>query len=74
MCIAVRVVRIVLHGLTRREISGDVAGPGLVDAAARGSLDAVHAPRSRPARLHPLAMPVISPGCVTSLVRRPVRA
>jgi len=39
-----RVVRAVLHGLTRREIVGAVDGPGLLDHALLGDLDAVRVP------------------------------
>jgi len=39
-----RVVRVVLHGLAQREISGAAAGPGLVDIAMRGKLDEVRVP------------------------------
>jgi hypothetical protein len=39
-----RVVRVVLHGLTQREIAGAVAGPSLADLAVRGNLDAVRVP------------------------------
>lgn len=39
-----RVVRVVLHGLTRREIAGAVTGPGLVSIALSGDLDAVRVP------------------------------
>jgi len=39
-----RVVRVVLHGLTRREIVGAATKPGLMDLALRGELDAVRTP------------------------------
>jgi predicted AAA+ superfamily ATPase len=39
-----RVVRVVLHGLTRREIVGASSRPGLVDLALRGELDALRTP------------------------------
>jgi uncharacterized protein len=42
-----RVVRVVLHGLTRREIAGATTAPSLVDTAIRGQLDAVHVPPER---------------------------
>lgn len=42
-----RVVRVVLHGLTQREIAGSVARPGLVDVAVRGNLDEVRFPATR---------------------------
>lgn len=42
-----RVVRVVLHGLTRREIAGITPGPGLVDIALRGDLNAVRVPQDR---------------------------
>lgn len=43
-----RVVRIVLHGLTRREIAGSVTGPSLVDTVIHGKLDVVRVPARRP--------------------------
>jgi uncharacterized protein len=42
-----RVVRVVLHGLTRREIAGTATAPGLIDTAIRGQLDAVRVPPER---------------------------
>jgi predicted AAA+ superfamily ATPase len=39
-----RVVRVVLHGLTRREIVGASDRPGLVEPALRGDLDAIRTP------------------------------
>ena len=41
-----RVVRVVMHGLTRREISG-ASGAGLIDVAVHGSLDDIVLPRQR---------------------------
>lgn len=41
-----RVVRVVLHGLTQREIAGTVDGSGLLDAALSDDLEAVRAPGS----------------------------
>ena len=43
-----RVVRVVLHGLTRREIAGTATTPGLLDTALRGELDAVRVPATPP--------------------------
>lgn len=42
-----RVVRVVLHGLTQREIAGAVDAPGLVNLAVQGDLDLVRAPATR---------------------------
>lgn len=42
-----RVVRVVLHGLTQREITGSVTTPGMVDLVARGDLDAIRVPSVR---------------------------
>lgn len=43
-----RVVRVVLHGLTRREIDGGADRPGLLEAVLSGDLSAVRAPESAP--------------------------
>ncbi len=43
-----RVIRVVLHGLTRREIDGRAHGPGLLDAVVSGDLSAVRMPPSTP--------------------------
>ena len=43
-----RVIRVVLHGLTRREIDGRSGGPGLLDAVTSGALSAVRTPPSAP--------------------------
>lgn len=43
-----RVVRIALHGLTRREIDGAAAGPGLLPAVLSGDLSAVRTPTQAP--------------------------
>jgi predicted AAA+ superfamily ATPase len=42
-----RVVRLVLHGLTQREIAGSVARAGLLDLALRGKLDELRVPATR---------------------------
>jgi predicted AAA+ superfamily ATPase len=42
-----RVVRVVLHGLTRREIAGAATAPSLIDTAICGQLDAVRVPPER---------------------------
>jgi hypothetical protein len=42
-----RVVRVVMHGLTRREIVGAVTGPGLMDIAVGGALDGIRTPTQR---------------------------
>lgn len=41
-----RVVRAVLHSLTRREIDGNVSGPGLLQLAGGGDLDDIRTPAS----------------------------
>jgi len=43
-----RVIRVVLHGLTRREIDGRADGPGLLDAVVSADLSAVRMPPSAP--------------------------
>jgi predicted AAA+ superfamily ATPase len=43
-----RVVRVVLHGLTRREISAATGAPGVLSAAQRGDLGAVRMPPEAP--------------------------
>ena len=43
-----RVVRVVLHGLTRREISGAPGSPGLLSVAQRGDLGALRMPPAPP--------------------------
>jgi uncharacterized protein len=43
-----RVVRVVLHGLTRREIDGRTGGPALLAAVVSGDLSAVRSPASAP--------------------------
>jgi predicted AAA+ superfamily ATPase len=43
-----RVIRVVLHGLTRREIDGRADGPGLLEAVMSGDLSAVRTPPSEP--------------------------
>ena len=42
-----RVVRVVMHGLTRREIAGTFDGPGLLEIAVHGTLDNVRVPAER---------------------------
>lgn len=42
-----RVVRLVLHGLAQREITGSVARPGLMDVARRGNMEEVRVPTTR---------------------------
>jgi predicted AAA+ superfamily ATPase len=43
-----RVVRLILHGLTRKEVGGTVAAPGVLAAAQRDDLDAVRMPPDPP--------------------------
>ncbi|WP_369812594.1 ATP-binding protein [Kineosporia sp. A_224] len=43
-----RVIRVVLHGLTRREIDGRTDGSGLLEAVLSGDLSAVRMPASAP--------------------------